>query len=183
MAEVDRSPGIRPRPTLWRRLDAVARRAFPVACTVTLMLLANMPPATPGPELVPAVAVASVFFWSLFRPASMPPPAVFLIGLLLDLLGWLPVGDGVIVLLLVHGFCMRWRRVLVRQSFLTVWLVFLGFAAAAAALIWGIAALLRFQLLPAGPAVFQAALTTALYPALAIPFSRAHRSVADPERA
>ena len=184
MVEVDRAPGIRPRPTLARRLDMLARRCFPVACTVALMLFSNAPLGVPDqPVMLPAVTVASVFFWSLFRPASMPPPAVFLIGLLLDLMGWLPVGDGVITLLLVHGVCLRWRRVLVRQGFLMIWIAFLGFAAASAALIWAIAALLAFRLLPPGPAIFQAVLTAALYPALAILFARAHGTIADPGRA
>jgi len=184
MVEVDRAPGIRPRQTLARRLDMMARRAFPVACTVALMFLGNAPLGVPDqPVMVPAVTVASVFFWSLFRPASMPPPAVFLIGLLLDLMGWLPVGDGVITLLLVHGLCLRWRRVLVRQGFLMIWVAFWGFAAGSAALIWAIAALLAFRLLPLGPAIFQAVLSAALYPALAVLFARAHSTVADPARA
>jgi rod shape-determining protein MreD len=184
MVEVDRAPGIRPRPTLARRLDMLARRCFPVAATVALMLLSNAPfGVLDQPVMLPAVAVASVFFWSLFRPASMPPPAVFLIGLLLDLMGWLPVGDGVVTLLLVHGLCVRWRRVLVRQGFLMIWIAFLGFAAASAALIWAIAALLAFRLLPLGPAMFEAVLSGALYPALAILFARAHSTVADPARA
>ena len=57
----------------------IARHAFPVATTLLLMLLANAPLGIPGQAgLVPAVAVVSVFFWSLFRPASLPPLAVFL---------------------------------------------------------------------------------------------------------
>jgi rod shape-determining protein MreD len=78
---------------------------------------------------------------------------------------------------------VRWRLVLTRQSFLTVWLMFGGFAAGAAALTWVLTAVLYVRLLPLGPALFQAVLTTALYPALAVLFVRAHRSVADPEGA
>ncbi|HSU04210.1 MAG TPA: rod shape-determining protein MreD [Acetobacteraceae bacterium] len=179
--DADRSPGIRPRPTLRRQLDAAARQSFPIGSTVALMLLGNAPLG--GPALLPAVTITSVFFWSLYRPGAMPPPAVFLLGLLLDLLGWLPMGDGIVVLLLVHGFCVRWRRSLARQGFLIVWLVFVGFAVVAAALIWAIAALLLFRLLPIGPAMFQAMLTAALYPAFAILLTAAYRTVADPERA
>jgi rod shape-determining protein MreD len=181
VAEADRSPGIRPQPTLWRRLDALARSAFPVASTVILMILSHAPVG--GSVLLPAVAVASVFFWSLFRPAAMPPPAVFMIGLLLDLLGWLPVGVGILVLLLVHGFCVRWRLTLTRQGFLLIWFVFLAFAVAAAGLMWAATALLTFQWLPLKTAMFQAIFTAALYPALAIPLARAHHTVADPEQA
>ena len=113
----------------------------------------------------------------------MPPPVVFLIGLLFDLLGYLPLGVGALTLLAVHGLALRWRRLLTRQGFLSVWLAFAAFAAGAAALGWVLTALLSFRLLPLGPALFQAVLTAALYPALAVLFIRAHRSVADPERA
>ena len=68
--------------------------------------------------LLPAVTLACVYFWSLFRPAAMPPPVVFLIGVLLDLLGYLPLGVGALTLLAVHGLAVRWRRVLTRQGFL-----------------------------------------------------------------
>lgn len=131
----ERTPGIRPRPTLWRQLDAASRQAFPAACTVLLLLLFAAPLGVPGQaSLQPAAALACVFFWSLFRPASMPPPVVFLLGLLADLLGLAPVGVSVLILLVVHGFALKWRRVLARQGFLLVWLAFVGMAAGAAAL-------------------------------------------------
>jgi rod shape-determining protein MreD len=179
-----RLPGIRPRPTLGRRLDAMSRAAFPFSCTVLLMLLAMAPFGFAGQAmLLPAITLPCVFFWSLFRPAAMPPPAVFLIGLFLDLLGYLPVGAGVLTLLVLHGFTVRWRRVLARQGFLVVWIGFAVMAAGAAALLWALASVLAFRLLPPGPAVFLFVLTVALYPTVAILFTAAHRSVADPGQA
>jgi rod shape-determining protein MreD len=179
-----RTPGIRPRPTLGRRLDALSRAAFPFACTLLLMLLA-MAPFGFGSQamLLPAITLPCVFFWSLFRPAAMPPPAVFLIGLFLDLLGYLPIGAGVLTLLVLHGFTVRWRRVLARQGFAIVWIAFAAMAAAAALLLWALASLLTFRLLPPGPAAFVGVLSIAVYPIVAVLFTAAHRSVADPERA
>jgi rod shape-determining protein MreD len=179
-----RLPGIRPRPTLGRRLDAMSRAAFPFACTLLLMLLAMAPFGFAGQAmLLPAIALPCVFFWSLFRPAAMPPPAVFLIGLFLDLLGYLPVGSGVLTLLVLHGFTVRWRRVLAKQGFAVVWIGFAVMAAGCAALLWVLASLLTFRLLPVGPAVFLFVLSIAVYPTIAILFTGAHRSIADPERA
>ncbi|MBW4090460.1 MAG: rod shape-determining protein MreD [Proteobacteria bacterium] len=184
MDDVGRAPGIRPRPSLWRRLDVLARCAFPVTSTILLMLASNAPFGIPDQaSLLPAVAVVAVFFWSVFRPSGMPPLAVFLIGLLLDLLGWLPIGTGPLCLLAVHAFCRRWGRGLGRLGFLAIWLAFAGFAIGAAAAILGLVALLDLRLMPVGPAVFQAALTVALYPVLAIPLAHAHRDLAAPERA
>jgi rod shape-determining protein MreD len=179
-----RTPGIRPRPTLGRRLDAMSRAAFPFACTLLLMLLAMAPFGFAGQAmLLPAITLPCVFFWSLFRPAAMPPPAVFLIGLLLDLLGYLPVGTGVLTLLVLHGLTVRWRRSLARQGFAVVWISYAIMAVGAAALFWALASVLTFRLLPAGPAVFLFVLTIAVYPTVAILFTAAHRSIADPERA
>jgi rod shape-determining protein MreD len=133
--------------------------------------------------LLPAVTFSCVYFWSLFRPAAMPPPVVFAIGVLFDLLGYLPIGVGVLTLLIVHGVALSWRPVLTRLGFLPVWLAFGAIAIGASALDWALTALISFRLLPLAPAVFEAVLTTALYPALAVLFIRAHRTVADPERA
>jgi rod shape-determining protein MreD len=149
-----------------------------------LLLLAAGPLGLPGQaELQCALVLGCVFFWSLFRPASLPPLLVFGLGVLADLLGYGPIGVGVLTLLIVHGLAMRWRRALSRQGFLMVWLVFAAIAAAAAALQWALTSLLTFQLLPVGPAVFQSALSAGLYPLLAVVLARAHATVAEPARA
>ena len=181
---MDKVPGIRPRQSLGRWLDMAARRGFPGSTTALLLLLADAPLGVPGQaELQASVALACVFFWSLFRPASMPPAVVFAVGLLVDLLGYAPPGVGVLTLLLAHGLALRWRRELVRQGFLLVWLAFVGVAVGAAALQWALTSLLTFRLLPPGPGVFQAAIGAGLYPALATLLTRAHHTLAEPERA
>ena len=183
MARDEQVPGIRPRPSLGRRLDIVARHSFPATSTVLLMLLCGLPFGIADQAvMLPAVTLAAVYFWSLFRPASLPPPVVFLIGLLLDLLGYLPIGTGVLTLLLVHGLASIRRRRLTQQGFVLVWLVFVGIGAGASGLIWTLTSLLSLRLMPVGPALFQATLTGAIYPALAVLLIQAHRTIADPER-
>jgi len=180
----DRLPGIRPRPSLWRRLDGIARRSFPTALTMLLLLITAAPFRLPGQaELQNAAALSCVFFWSVYRPGSMPPPAVFLIGLLADLLDFAPPGVGVISLLVAHGVAVRWRRDLMRVGFLLVWLAFAAVATGLASLQWLLTSALTFRLLPAGAALFQAALAAGLYPMLAVLLSRAHRGIAEPANA
>ena len=180
----ERLPGIRPRPSLRRRLDMSARWGFPAATTALLLVLTAAPLGVPAQaELQGAVALAGVFFWSLFRPASMPPPVVFLLGVLADLLSYAPPGVGVLTLLLVHGLALRWRRVLARQGFLLVWLSFAGIAAGAAALQWALTSVLELRLLPPLPGLFQAVLSAGLYPALAVLLTRAHQTLAEPRHA
>lgn len=180
----DRLPGIRPRPSLWRMLDATARQTFPVTVAAIMLLGLSAPLGLPGqPQLQAAVALACVFFWSVFRPDSMPPVAAFLLGLLTDLLSLAPLGLAVLVLLIVHGVAVRTRRFVAAQGFVVVWLVFVAVAAGAAALGWALTSVLTFRLLPPGPALLQFGVSAGFYPLLAMVFTRAHRGLADPEKA
>jgi rod shape-determining protein MreD len=161
-----------------------ARRCFPGSTTALVLLVTAAPLGLPGQvELQASAVLCCVFFWSLFRPASMPPVAVFLLGLLTDLLGYAPPGVGVLTLLLAHGVALRWRRNLVRLGFLMVWVSFVAVAIGAAFLSWALTSLLTFHLFSPGEAVFQAALGAGLYPLLAVLLTRAHQTLAEPEHA
>ena len=181
---MDQKPGIQPRLTVGHRLDMAARYAFPLALTVLVLLLLSMPLGLPGQaQMQPAWALASVYFWTLFRPASLPAGAIFGIGLLLDLLAQGPIGIGVLILLLAHAAALRLRRALTRQGFAMVWFAFIGFAAAAAAAEWVLVSALTWRALPLSPALFECGMSIGAYPLLAMLLTRAHRTLAAPERA
>lgn len=165
-----------PRPDLLRQLDALARSLVP-AGTTSLLLMLTPVLAGPVPGAVHAVALPCIWFWSVFRPAALPPPAVFGLGLLLDLLSLAPLGAGALTLLLAHALAVRWRGLLARQSFLRVWLAFCGFGLGAAGLGWGLQALLTWQVPPVAPALIQAGLTAGLYPPLACVLTRLHEAM------
>ncbi len=164
---------------LLRRIDAIMRGAFPTMVTLGLIVLAAVPVGTPG--LVMAVCLPTVFFWTIFRPSAMPPPAVFGIGLAQDLLTLAPLGSGVLVLLVTHGITVRFRGFLVRQIFWTVWLVYAAVAVGAAAMAWALTGLLSWQLPPTTPAMHQVGISVGLYPALAWMLTRAHRAMQSAE--
>jgi rod shape-determining protein MreD len=164
---------------LLRRIDAILRSAFPSLVTLGLIVLAAVPVGAPG--LVMAVCLPSVFFWTIFRPSAMPPPAVFCIGLTQDLLTLAPLGSGVLVLLLTHGIIVRFRGLLVRQSFWLVWLVYAGVAVGGAAMVWALTGLLNWQLPPTTPAMHQLGISLGLYPMLAWVLTRAHRAMQNAE--
>ena len=185
MDPIGKVPAIHPKPTIGRRLDATARACFPAFVTTFLMLLTLAPFGfADQSQLLPAITLNCVWFWSLYRPTQMPAIAVFATGLLLDLLGYLPLGVGVLTLLATHGLAVKLRRILLKRGdFLLIWLVFAAVASGGAVLMLALTCALSLRLLSPTPAVFQAALTVALYPAIAILFVRAHRTVADPAQA
>lgn len=181
---MDKKPGIRPRDTVWHRLDVASRHGFPALLTVAVLLLLSAPMGLPGQaQMQPAWLLASVYFWSIYRPAALPAAMVFALGLLLDLLAQGPVGLWVLILLLVHGTALGGRRTLARAGFLGVWLAFVLAAGAAAAAEWAANALFAWRLLAGWPALFEWALAAGAYPLLAALFIRAHRGRAAPERA
>jgi rod shape-determining protein MreD len=184
MALTDRVPGVRARLTIGRRLDIAWRYAFPVTTSLLLMMVSLAPFGLWGQAaLLPTVALTCVWFWSLYRPAAMAPPMVFMIGILLDLLGFLPLGVGGVTMLTTHGIAQRLRRFLSRQGFTVVWLIFTAVACGIAVMNWVLVSALTFSPVPAGPVLFQAGLAAAMYPAVAIPLTLAHRSFADPDLA
>jgi rod shape-determining protein MreD len=158
-----------------RQLDALSRAAAPAVSTAALMVAASAPVGLPS--LLPAIGLAGVFFWSIFRPAGMPALATFAIGLLHDLLSFSPLGIGVLTLLLAHAVALRLRRTLAKQSFLLVWLTYCGFASAAVALGFVLQALLAWQMPVTSPAITQLGFTIGLYPLLAWCMTRAHKSM------
>jgi rod shape-determining protein MreD len=169
-----------PRPRgFWHLLDQLARDLAPGALTVVLVLAMGIPLGLPAQHgVMPVPALAAVYFWTLYRPGLMPPLAVFAIGVLSDLLSAAPLGLNPLLLLLLHAGVLTQRRVLTRQSFLLVWLVFALLTAAILSLGWGLRALLAFRLLPIEPALYEYALTVVVYPALSWLFVRVERGLA-----
>jgi rod shape-determining protein MreD len=179
-----RRPGMRREQNFWRRLDAASRHAWPAACMIFGLFVIGLPVGLPAQaELRPAFAMACVFFWSLYRPASLPAPLVAATGLLLDLLGLTPLGLWAVLLLLLQGGTMAARRRLAPQAFLLTWLSFSGLAALFSCLCWGLQSLLSLSLLPLLPLVIQILACAGVYPALAALFIRAHRGAAAGELA
>lgn len=165
-------------------MDVASRYAFPIVQTALVLLLLSAPWGLPGQaQLQTAWALSSIFFWSLFRPAAMPAAAVFAIGLLLDLLAQGPVGVQILILLLAHGTALKARRDLTRSGFTMVWLAFIAVAACAATLEWLLVCLLTWHAFTPWPAFFEFGVASGLYPVLAVAFTRAHRTLAAPERA
>jgi rod shape-determining protein MreD len=179
---MDRLPGIRPRPSLLRRLDAAARAAVPTGSTIILVLLSAAPLGVPGQaHLLSVVGCSLVWSWSLRRPAAMSPPSVFAIGVLSDLIGYQPIGVSTLGLLVLHGLAVRWRRPLLRMGSLAIWLAFAAVALGVIMLTWALSSLLTFRLLPVHEAVFTWLLSVAAYPAMSSLALVAHRRLSEPE--
>lgn len=177
-------PEIQPRQTIWHRLDHGARRLLPTLFCALVIVVLSAPLPIPGiAELMPAIVLTTVFFWSFWRPTGMPSLAVFLLGLFMDLVGFTPLGVSALLLLLVHGVGLYARFGLMRLPFLLVWGVFSLVALVACLLQWGLACLFRLTVMDLPPALFEAFLCIGLYPPLSALFSSILNRLDDKEDA
>jgi len=175
---------MRRRPSVWRRLDAASRYAFPIVTLIFGLFVIGLPFGLPGQaQLRPIFAMACVFFWSLYRPSSLPAPVVAVTGVLVDLLGLSPVGLWAVLLLILQGATLASRRRLIPRSFFLTWAVFSSLAGCLSALAWATQSLLALAVLPGGPVITETLVACGLYPALAAFFIRAHRGPAAVELA
>ena len=153
------------RPTIWERLDLAARGLFPFLVTLSMLLLTAMPLRLPEISgIMPPLTLVAVCYWSIHRPQLLPLWAVFLIGLLQDLLSGGPIGVAAITLISVHTLVLWQRRVFLTSSFAMVWCAFMVLAAGALALMWLLTCLGMFQFVSPKPLLFQYLLTVAAYP-------------------
>ncbi|CAG4916942.1 unnamed protein product [Acidocella sp. C78] len=167
-----------------RALDRTARAMLPTAVIVVVMVLLALPGLLPAAtDLRAGFVMSSVFFWTIYRPAALPAPVVALIGVLLGLLGDVPLGIWSVLLLLEQAIAGMSRRVLLRQGFMLVWLAFSGCVLAVVSLEWLARMLLSFTALPLMPTVLEFTLSVLIYPLVVVPLARAHAGPAAPEQA
>lgn len=160
----------------WQRLDLIARNASPFAFTVVLLILGLVRLRLPYlPPLSVGLVLISVYYWAVHRPDVLPAPAVFLLGVMADLMGGGLLGSNALILLASYGAAVTLRRWLVGASFAVVWWAFAMLAAAALLATWLMTWLMVGAVADLSPGVSGTLLAVAAYPLLATFFAHAQR--------
>jgi rod shape-determining protein MreD len=166
------------RPTLLRRLDAIARQLGPFALTLAFVLGSAVPLPIPGSEAVaPWLALMCVFYWSLYRPDLMPAVAVFAIGIFEDALTGMTIGISAAVFVLVHATVNAQRRFFLNKPFAIVWLGFALIAFGAFAAAWLLNCIFFGMLIDVPAVLARAVVTIGCFPVIAWLLLRCHLSL------
>lgn len=164
--------------TVWQRLDLVARNLTPLLVSLCLVVASVVPLRLPEVSyIVPTLALMAIYYWGLHRADLLPAPAVFVVGLLQDMLSGGPIGMNAFIFLAVYGVCVSQRRFFYGKSFLVVWWGFMVVAAGALALEWALSAAFAESLISPRPAYFKYLITIAVYPVVAWLFARMQRTL------
>lgn len=153
-------------------------RFVPFLTTLLFAIISVVPLNLPGSSVVtPAFALMAVFHWTVYRPDLMPLSAVFVTGILVDLLNGTPyVGLSALALLGARTAVMNQRRFFANRTFSLVWLGFCAVAGGAFIFLWLSVSLLHGGILGLRPFIFQAVLTVTCYPVGSYFLARAHRA-------
>ncbi len=160
-----------------RRREWSVARFVPTATLLILALLSVLPLRFPDYAAVaPLLALAGIYYWTIYRPNLLPPAAVFLCGLVLDLLSGAPLGVAALVFLLTRIVVLPQRRFFVDRLFPFVWGGFTLLAVAAIAFLWLLGSVLTGVMLDMRAAALQWVLTVACFPAIAYLLMRVQRA-------
>ncbi|RVT96875.1 hypothetical protein EOD42_10750 [Rhodovarius crocodyli] len=158
-----------------RSLDNVMRNSLPLF--VTALLAIAVTTQDQGPSLALPVVLPAVFFWTIFRPTAMPPLAVFLLGLLLDLLVSPNFGAITLCLIITYAVVFRMRSALQKQNFYIIAVLYSLVALGCFALSWLANSIGYFRLLTPRFIMYETLVSTGLYPILALGFTAMHKAM------
>lgn len=115
-------------------------------------------------SIAPSLGLAAVFYWSIYRPDLFRPMAVFALGLMNDILHFLPIGLSACVFLTVHQLSYTNRRFFIGQVFYMLWTGFIVATLLSMVMTWSVMSFYNAQLMPILPVIMQSLLTLAIFP-------------------
>lgn len=124
------------------------------------------PAAPPSPDLLLCVIV----YWTARRPGSTPVLAIFLLGLVRDVMTDVPTGAGALALVLAAEVVRAIRHRLARSYFILEWLALAAAALGTAAFLWLLIVLALAQPPYLGALIHQSLYTVMVYPLIVIVF-------------
>jgi rod shape-determining protein MreD len=149
----------------WQRLDQSARLTLPFTTAVIFVVLSAI--AWPLPYLgtvAPPLALVAVYYWAIYRPDLFRPGMAFVIGLINDVVHFLPIGLSALIFVAAHQLVWRQRRFFAGHSFFMLWWGFALTTLVAMLAAWLLQMLLRWQAFPFGPVLWQALFAIAIFP-------------------
>jgi len=150
---------------LWQRLDQSARLVLPCATALVFVLLGAMTwPLPYFGEVAPPLALIAIYYWAIHRPDLFSPAMAFFVGLLNDVLHFLPLGLSALLFVGAHQFVFSQRRFFAGHSFYMMWWGFALTILLAMLVQWVFLSLFRWQMIPFMPVLLQVVLAIVLFP-------------------
>jgi len=161
-----------------QRVDNTVARLLPIATTLLATVVSIQPAHIPGyAALTPAFTLMTVYHWTIYRPDLLPPLALFLVGIVQDLLAGVPPGATAFVLLLTRAVVLRHRRHFANRPFPFVWAGFTMLTGGVMLFLWALHCSLDGVMVDFRGTVFRAVLTISVFPITSFLLGRTQRTL------
>ncbi|MDD3183328.1 MAG: rod shape-determining protein MreD [Alphaproteobacteria bacterium] len=149
----------------FQKFGHIARNCLPMESALILLLLSVViwPIPFAGP-VSPSFVFVAVYYWAIYRPDLFRHLFVFFLGLLNDVMHFLPFGLSALVFLGVYQLAYAHRRYFVGQIFYMLWVGFALLLFLAMALMWGVLSISQGEFMTVTSVAIQYAITVALFP-------------------
>ena len=165
-------------PTPAARASRIVVMVLPIVIGLACVLLSFVPVGRIfGSSNMPAFALMAIFYWAVVRPDMFPVYAVFVVGLLTDLLSAGPIGLWAFTYTLTYIVVLTQRFLIVNAPFSVFWFGFLLAGLVAGAVSWGLASLIYGAVLTVRPIIMHVLVTVAVFPLFAFLFGRIERRI------
>ena len=116
-----------------------------------------------------------IYYWAIYRPTLIPPLLVFIIGIVLDLLGGLPVGLNAFIFLTLRQIISDQRLFLMGQPFIVIWLVFAVVSTVVLLFQWVLFGFIHWEWTPIQPVILSIISGTFFFPVVGAILYLSHR--------
>ena len=123
------------------------------------------------------ITLMVVYYWSIYRPTLVSPVFIFIVGVLMDLLGGLPIGLTAFLLLLVRHIISDQRVFLTTQPFFIIWLVFFVVSLFSFGAQWFLFGLASLQWTPLQPVAANIILGVLVFPIVILFLNLSHKTL------
>lgn len=129
-------------------------------------------------DFKPFFLLMAVYYWAIYRPTIMPVAYTFALGLIVDILAYLPLGLTALVLVGFQMVVRHSRLFLMGQPFVMVWLGFAVLAFCYAIVLWFLMSVAAWEFAPLGALVqtlIAAFISLLLFPVALVLLQGVHR--------
>lgn len=148
-----------------QKAGAAVRNLLPLETALVFLLVGVLVWPIPYVGSVsPTLVLVAVYYWAIYRPDLFRPSVVFLIGLLNDVVNFLPLGLSGCVFLAIYQISFSQRRYFVDQIFYMLWFGFAIIALLASIANWVALSLYNGYALAVRPILIQFMMTVILFP-------------------
>ena len=165
-------------PTVWSRLDHLARSGLPLIVTLIAVVLGVIPLHLPDGEAIkPMLVLGCVYYWTIYRPDLLSMFTIFFIGIFQDLLYASPLGISSFVYVIVAFLIGVQRRFFHGKMFGIVWWGFMIVGLLAAILSWLVFCIYAQSYVTPMPYLFRYLMSLAWFPILFVVLVLTHKII------